>query len=388
MGLDYLALAIILQVQEQQWCPGEREFRRTLPSCIYICTDTCLSIQSILLFVGPWLVPRAISTYRSIRSRPAAQLKPLPKKTSYALTVLFLSGLIAFLSTFPYFAPENVFRIAQSRLQTSAGVLLTRLRAVRAITAFDEKLREVLDAGGLDARLLYARFGPSVLVECPFTTPGDIDAGRNYLFYATTSILLPHVLHFFALGIATSDMLSGREGARWRTVATIAGVVLAVAEAWFIANYDDKTNIRSTRLGDIDFIFWKLPVWRGIAIATFDGILGWVIWLQATGRAFLTPPPASERLLDHAKALEGMLGRVRALGVLSNGISRDADLRAHVDGYWVKEGEVMKDVFEQPEVLEAQRAALKRMDTARMEREAQQYAQGVLGGVSVPQMRH
>jgi len=297
--------------------------------------------------------------------------------------VLFVSGLLAFLSTLPVFAPENVFRVTQSRLQTSAGVLITRLRALRPITEFDESLRSVLDAGGLDARLLYARFGPNVLVDCPFATPGDIDAGRTYLFYAAPSILFPHLLHLFALGVATSGLLSGREGARWRTVAAIAGLVLAVAEFWYIANYDDKPNVRSTRLGEIDFIFWKMQVWRGLAIAGFDGILGWVIWLQATGRAFITPAPASERLLDHQQNLERVLIRAKGLAVLRNGVSRDAGLRAKVEGYWIKDGEVMSDVNEQPEVLEAQRAALKRTDTTRMGRDAEQHVQGIVGSVPV-----
>lgn len=340
-------------------------------------------MQTLGLFFGPWLLTRGLATYRSIRNRPVAQIKPLSTKTSYALTILFISGLLAFLSTLPFFAPENVFRVTQSRLQTPAGVLITRLRALRPITEFDERLRSVLDAGGLDARLLYARFGPDVLVDCPFATPGDIDAGRTYLFYAAPSILFPHLLHLFALGVATSGLLSGKEGARWRTVAAIAGLVLAVAEVWFIANYDDKPNVRSTRVSEIDFIFWKLQVWRGLAIAAFDGILGWVIWLQATGRAFITPPPASERLLDHQKNLERVLIRAKGLAVLRNGVCRDADLRARVGDYWLKDSEVMKDVFEQPEVLDAQRSALKRLDTVKIGREAEQHVQGILGGVPV-----
>lgn len=332
------------------------------------------------MLFGPWLLTRGLATYRSIRNRPAAQLKALPTNTSYALTVLFVSALLAFLSTLPVFAPENVFRITHSRLQTSAGVLITRLRALRPITDFDEKLRLVLDAGGLDARLLYARFGPNIPVDCPFATPNDIDAGRTYLFYAAPTLLFPHLLHLFALGVATSGLLSGKEGARWRTVAAIAGVVLAVGEFWFIANYDDTSNLRSTRVSEIDFVFWKLQVWRGLFIAAFDGVLGWVIWLQATGRAFVAPPPASERLLDHQRSLERVLVRAKGLAVVRNGVVRDRGLRAKVDDYWVKEGEVMKDVLEQPEVLEAQRKALGRLDMTGIGRDAEMHVQGILGG--------
>lgn len=260
---------------------------------------------------------------------------------------------------------------------------MTRLAALRPLTASDERLRQVLDAGGLDTRLLYAHYGPDVSMNCPFATAGSLDAGQTYLFYSLPAVLVPHLLHLFALGIATSGLLSGKEGARWRTMATIAGMVLSVAEIWFVATYDDRYNARSTRLSEIDFVYWKLQVWRGLAIATVDGILGWVIWLQATGRAFLSPPPASERIADHGRILEGLLSKARGLGVLRNGTVRDASMRGKVSDYWVKEGEVMKDVFDQPEVLAAQRNALSRMDVDRIGREAEAYIETIMSGVQV-----
>ena len=156
-----------------------------------------------------------------------------------------------------------------------------------------------------------------------------------------------------------------------------------MAEIWFIANYDDRPNARSTRLSEVDFIYWKLQVWRGIAIAAIDGILGLVVWLQGTNRAFLAPTPVNERLLEHGESLEGILGKTRGLGILRNGVVRDAGLRRKMEDYWVKESEVMKDVFEQPEVLEAQRHALRRIDVARVGREADTYLDTVLGNMNV-----
>ena len=171
-------------------------------------------------------------------------------------------------------------------------------------------------------------------------------------------------------------------------MATIAGMVLGVADFWFITNHDDRYKAHSTRLSEVDFVYWKMLVWRGLAIAAMDGVLGWVIWLQATGRAFLTPLPTSERLLDHARTLEGLLGKTRGLGIIRNGTSRNAESREKVDGYWVKEGEVMKDVFEEPEVLEAQRNALRKIDVTRIGREADAYLDTILGGVHVMRNGH
>lgn len=329
------------------------------------------------------ILPRALAYYRSLKSRPASQIRPLPAKTSYALTLLFISGFLAFLSTLPIFIPTNIFRQTQSRLQTPGGVLLTRLAALRPTTPFDEKLRQVFDANGLEAKLLYARFGPQILATCPFAQPGDLDASRTYLLYAAPTILAPHLLHLFALGVATLRGLSGAEGSRWRAAATTAGLVLGVAEVWFIANYDDRPNARSTRLSEVDFVYWKLQVWRGLGIAGVDAVLGLVIWLQATGRAFLTPTPVGERLLEHGSVVESILGKARSLGILRNGVARDVALRSKLDDYWVKEGEVMKDVFEQPEVLEAQRHALKRIDVGRVGHEADAYIDTILGNVRI-----
>jgi hypothetical protein len=221
------------------------------------------------------------------------------------------------------------------------------------------------------------------LVDCPFAKPNDIDASRTYLLYATPSLLAPHLLHLIALGIATSQILSGAEGARWRTVATIAGFVLGVAEYYYIATYDSTPNARSTRVNEIDFIYWKMHVYRGLAIAAMDGVLGWVIWLQATGRAFLTPVSSSERLGKTAQALENTLGKARGLGIMRNSIVRDAETRKQVQDYWVKEGEVMNHVFEQPEVIEAQRNALRRLDINRIRREADGYVDGIFGNMQV-----
>ncbi|EME84025.1 uncharacterized protein MYCFIDRAFT_214585 [Pseudocercospora fijiensis CIRAD86] len=343
------------------------------------------TIQSLLLLVGPLLLPKAIAYYRSLKNRPPTQIKPLQKKTSYALTVLFTSGLLALISTFPLFAPENIFRLTESRLHTSAGVLLTRLASLRPLTPQDEELRTIFDQGGLEARLLYARYGPDVVLNCSLGKAGEMEAARNYLIYAIPKLLAPHLFHLFALGVATSGFLSGREGARWRTIAIIAGLGLAIGETLWIAYFDDTPNVRSVRVNDVNFIHWKMAVWRGLGIATTDGVLGWIIWLQATGRAFLSPTPAGERILDHAQRLQATLGKIQALGVVRNGTVRDATSRKRFEEYWMKEGEVMKDAMEQPEVLTAQRNALARSDAGKVSREAEAFVDGFLGAVPPPQ---
>lgn len=256
---------------------------------------------------------------------------------------------------------------------------MTRLQALRALIPEDQKLREIFDAGGVEARLLYARYGPDVLLHSPLSKVGEMDMGRDMFIYALPSILAPHILHLIALGVATSGLLSGKEGARWRTIAIIAGLVLGIVEVYLVVNFDDTGNQRSVRVNDIDFLYWKMQVYRGLAIALTDGALGLVIWLQATGRAFLSAPPASERILDHAQRLEAVVLKARGVGIVRNGSVRDASLRRKVEDYWFKENEVMKDVMEQPEVLEAQRSALRRVDSVGIARDAEQFLDSFLG---------
>ncbi|QIW98131.1 hypothetical protein AMS68_003649 [Peltaster fructicola] len=340
------------------------------------------TVQALLLFFGPWMLPRLFALYRSLRSRPASVIKPLPRRTSYALWILFASGLIAFLSTLPLFAQENVYRMTHSRLQTPAGVLMTRLAALRALTIQDERLRSVLDAGGLQASLLYARYGPAVLRDCPFAHPGELDSSTMYLLYAAPAIAMPHVLHLFALATATSGALSDHKSSQWRTIAFVAGIVLGLVEAYFLATYDDTHNQQSVRVNDIDFVHWKVQVWRGLAIAAVDGLLGWAIWLQATGRAFLAPPSAGEKLAEHTRLLETTLVKTRGLGVLRNATMRSSEMRQLNNDYWRKDEEVMRDVFEEPAVLQAQRNALSRMDITRIGREADQFVDPLIAGIT------
>lgn len=255
---------------------------------------------------------------------------------------------------------------------------MTRLAPLRPLTPQDERLRVVLNEGGLDARLLYAQYGPKVLTDCAFAKPGDSDASRTYLFYALPSLTGPHFAHLVVLGLVTSRLLGGRAGASWRTLATIAALALAAADVYFIAAYDPKANLRSTRATDIDFAFWKARVWRGIGIAALDAGLGWFIWLQATGRAFVAPLTAGERVTEHATAMEALLVKNRGLGVVRNGTVRDAATRGVVERYWVKEGEVMQNICEEPEVLAAQRSALRRLDTGAISRDAQAFVDSVM----------
>lgn len=227
----------------------------------------------------------------------------------------------------------------------------------------------------------------------PMSSPGEIDAERDAMIFALVGIAGWHVLHLVGLGVVTSKVVFGGNGSGsgaaaaaaarwWRNIAIMMSLGLFVAEMYMVVMYDDTPNQRSVRVSDVDFLYWKLRVYRGVAMAVIDAVLGVGMWLEATGRVSLmnaVAPSSSERVLDFAQRLEGVLVKARGVGVIRNGSVRDREMRRVVDDYWFKEDEVMKDVMEQPEVLEAQRNALRRLDPLAAARDAERFLEYVLG---------
>lgn len=334
----------------------------------------------MLIFFAPIIIPRALAFYRSIRASSTLPPQPLSPAASRALNFLFISAFICLVSTLPYFAPFNIFNQTSSRIQTPTNVLFTRLAAARPLTSSDRTLQSVFEAGGLEARLLYLRFGPDILSTCPLIPDAKAsDASTIYLFYATPTLLAPHLYHLGILGLVTSVWFAGRDAARWRTAAIIAGLALAALDFGALATYDHGVNALATRPNDLDAFFWKRRLVARLAICLVDATLGWVIWLTATRRAFVEPAPAAERLEESTKALEAVLGKMRGLGAIRNVVFRDTMLRGKLERYWVQEQEIMREVFEERDVVSALNGVLGNVDMGRVQNEADAYVVGVLG---------
>jgi len=339
------------------------------------------TVKSLALLFGPMLLPKAIAYYRSVRSSSAVNgpIRPVPASVSRALTILFVVAVISLISTIPSFAPENIFRVTQSRLQISTDVLFTRLQSIRpkGLTAADNHLRSKINS--LESRLLYFQFGPDVLTNCLFCDPED---PRSYLYYAIPAILTPHLFNLCVLAFLTSNLFVGREGAAWRTTATIGAVGLAAAELWFLSTYNHQANARATKLSEIDDFFWNMRVYRGLAITALDALLGWVIYLSSTNRAFVTPPLPAERVEQTIKVLDAVRSKMSATGVVRNTVNRDEGLRARSQGYWVHEGRLMSEMMEDREVVEGINNALEgRIKIEKISADAEAYAKNMMGGM-------
>ncbi|KAH0566231.1 hypothetical protein GP486_000378 [Trichoglossum hirsutum] len=336
------------------------------------------SIQALLITFGPYIITRVISFIRSPASPggPKRSIRPVPPHVSRALNVLFITACAFLLSTLPYFQPENVFVTTKSRLQTPTDVLFTRLGNVRPLTPQDTTLRSKL--ASMDARLLYLTYGSKPLVECLFC---NSDAPFSYLYYAFPSIVAPHLFHVAVLGIVTSSLLSGHEGSYWRTKATIAGIGLALAEVFAVGTYNYKNNSTTTRPIELDAFHWRMRVYRGIAIALADALLGWGLYLSSTNRRFAEPISPAERLESATRTLEASTGRLRADGALRSTIVRDEVLRGKMHDYWVAEKNIMGQIYEERDVVDSVKGALGRLNLHHIAEEAGRYADGVIGGL-------
>jgi hypothetical protein len=342
-------------------------------------------IKSLLLFFGPILLPKAISYYRSARAAPSIHgvaIRPIPPLILRALLILFVVAVTFVIRTLPFFSPENIFSLTSSRLQIPVDVLFTRLSAMRqgGLTGSDNVLRTKISS--LDSRLLFFQHGPDVIINCQFCSAED---PKSYLYYSIPAILAPHLFNLCVLALVTSGLFTGKDGAIWRTTATIVAGGALVIDLYLVSSYDQAQNSKATRLEDIDTFFWKMRVYRLLGLATINGLLGWVLYLSSTNRAFIKPPTTQERIEASTRILDAVRSKLSAMGILRNTINRDSELRTRNSEYWVREGMVMGELMEEREVVEGVNNALgNRIDINTITRDAEAYALNVLGPSQFP----
>lgn len=328
------------------------------------------------------VLPKAISYYRSYNTnakRAQRPVRPVPPPVSRALGILFVVSLIALIATLPTFTIENMFIRTQSRVQIPVDVLFTRLAALRplGLSSADNQLRHKLQS--LEGKLLYLKFGPDALANCLFCTLED---HKSYIYYSLPAILAPHLFNAAVLALVTSGLFVGIEGAVWRRFATLSAIVLAGIDLWFLSQYDYTENAKALRLEDLSMFFWKSRVWRCIGIAALDAMLGWLMYLSSTNRAFFAPISPAERLATSHRQLESVRSRLAATGIVKNTVYRDDALRKRTEAYWVHEGQLMGEMMEDKEVMESVNNALEsRVDVDRISADAEMYAKNMLGEV-------
>ncbi|KAJ4144645.1 hypothetical protein LMH87_003520 [Akanthomyces muscarius] len=342
------------------------------------------SIKSLLIFIGPIAIPRAISYYRSSKAASKSAgvtVRPVPRHIRHALALLAFCVATLVLKTLPPFTPENIFQRTDSRLQIPTDVLFNRVAALRGgpggegtLTAADTTLRGKFV--NLESRLLYLQFGPAVLADCLFC---NAEEPKSYLYYAIPALLWAHLANFLAAAVVTSPSWTGRYGRQWRSWATVAAGAMAATDVWLTSNYNYQANARALRLADLDAFYWSARATRLWALAAFDAVLGYLIYLSATNRAFIQLPTPAERVENVNRALHVAKSKLSALGILKNTAQRDTELRERSDAYWTHEGHLMSEAMEEREVIEGVADALEnRLNIQNITRDADTYTTMVL----------
>ncbi|KAL2352845.1 hypothetical protein BJ546DRAFT_1097369 [Cryomyces antarcticus] len=334
---------------------------------------------TLLSLFGVPILSKGLALYRSARaSAQNISIRPAPPHVNRALNILFVSALLFLLSSLPYFTPANIFQQTQSRLAIPTDVLFARLAAARPLTQTDYALKAKFNSP--DARLLYLHYGPDVVANCPFCRS---DSPASYLVYALPSLLFPHLAHLAVLGLVTSSLFAGPEGSRFRTPVTLTGVALAAAEVYLVASHTQPPYTPATTAAHIDAFFWKLRLYRSLALTITDLSASLLLWTTATNRLLALPPHPVERMEHSARTLELALAKLKALGSVRNVVFRDAGLRDKMGAYWIAEGAVTREMFEEREVVKGVRAALGRADMGGLMEQAERYTEGVFAGVEV-----
>ncbi|KFY89809.1 hypothetical protein V500_05457 [Pseudogymnoascus sp. VKM F-4518 (FW-2643)] len=342
--------------------------------------DGGIGIKSVLMFFGPMLLPKAIGYYRSFKEnskKGGRPIRPVPPAVSRALGILFVISVILLIATLPVFSEENIFSKTQSRIQIPVDVLFTRLTAIRphGLTELDHRLREKLVS--LESKLLYLKFGPDAIGNCLFCKADD---HRSFYYYTMSSVLTPHVFNLAVLAAATSGMFVGEEGTMWRRFATICSVIIAVVDMSYLSEYDHKLNAKATRLEDLDMFFWRTHTYRYVVLAGLDALVGWLLFLSSTNRAFVIPVSAEERLEAATKVLDSARSKMSAAAVLLNTVNRDESLRGKADGYWVNENRVMSEIMGEREVVDSVNNTLQnRVNMAAITLDADSYTKNMMG---------
>jgi hypothetical protein len=273
--------------------------------------------------------------------------------------------------------------VTQSRLQIPVDVLFNRVSAIRpsnALTPTDTALR--IKFVNLESRLLYLQFGPDVLANCPFC---NADEPKSYFYYALPALVAPHLINLVILAFITSSSMTGRDGAQWRTLTTIAAGAICLVDIYLVNSYNTQTNSRALRLNEIDPFYWKMRVYRSLALAGLDGVLGWLLYLSSTNRAFVQLLSTAERVEGINRALMTVKSKMNALAIVRNTGLRDEDLRTRSQAYWVHEVRLMGEVMEEREVIEGVNDALQnRINIQSISRDAEAYANSVLQPLQPP----
>lgn len=338
------------------------------------------NVHSLLIVFGPLLIPRLLDWVNVARATSrSVPVRATPTRVQYALNLLFVSAVVCLVLSLSRFAPENIFLKTHSHIRTETSVLFARLRHLRPLTEEDDALRTKFN-WSVRNKLLYLAYGPDTLLNCVWCTTADGNDQQDFFLYALPKIATPHIFQLAVLGLATSSMV-GAEGSRFRTHATIAGILLMVVEVWYMGTYDISANKRARFLQDLDSAHWRVRFLRYIVFAVVDMGLAFVLWATSTNRWLAKPISIAERIETTTRTADDTFNKMRALALLTNSVNRDSALRGVREEYWRTEGQVTAEVVQDEAVTEQINTVVSRMNFGELEGRVGEVADGILRGI-------
>lgn len=222
-----------------------------------------------------------------------------------------------------------------------------------------------------EGRLLYAAYGPNPMKYCTWC-----ETGTDYLWYLLPSVAVPHLLHLVVLGAATSSsILDNPDGGYFRTYATLMGTALAAVEVWAFMSYDVKKNAISLGQRDVQWFYWDVLFYRGVAISIMDVLLGWFIYLSATRRIDLgIDSNLTKNITEAAMLLKHIDVKISSAKVVRDATMNNSYLRVKTQAFWDKEKQERKKTLQGSDAQVWREEILESAEGKAMEENAKQQA--------------
>jgi hypothetical protein len=118
----------------------------------------------------------------------------------------------------------------------------------------------------------------------------------------------------------------------------------------------------------VNWMYWNVMFYRGIAIAVMDAVLGYAIWLTATRRLDIGIDADPVKKVEFTmKKLSEMSVKLRQAKELRSATMKDPELRKVVEEFWVeqKEKQTQKYGTEEALTLREKLEALPQIEEAR-----------------------
>lgn len=339
------------------------------------------SLKTLFLTFLPFILYRSFVYIQKARVTYASRnITPVSTANWRILAILAAAAVIQVSVYVAYAMPNvNVFADTNSRIQTSGEVLGARLRelygsdyetAPNSITAGGSWDYELLVSrlASAEGRVLYAIYGTDAYAGCQWCRT---DQPTGFFTYILPSIVMPHFVNFLLVLLVTtgsdrSFSFSTPNSRQWFTLAVVSAGLLVLYEAFTFYQAPVSptvlASIKTPLPENIYWMYWERVKIRAVAMAGLDAVLGCLIFLSASGRAFDSGESTTVRTARVIDQLAVSVNTLRLSVLLhSNVISRMEESRDSYSQWGANAEEIERLTRSLPEIIEARKQAKARI---------------------------